>query len=62
MPSHSLHQRICSYAMGDDTEQDGPTGREHHRIVTGQLFVEDENRENGPGMDRRLGASVAMNH
>jgi hypothetical protein len=35
--------------MGDDTEQHCPAGREHYRIVTGQLFVEDENRENDRG-------------
>jgi hypothetical protein len=49
MGSHSLHQRICGYAMGDDTEQNGPAGREHDRVVAGQLFVEDENREDDCG-------------
>jgi hypothetical protein len=32
--------------MGDDAEQDGPAGREHDGVVTGQLFVQDENCEN----------------
>jgi hypothetical protein len=31
--------------MGDDAEQHGPAGCEHYRVVAGQLFVEDENRE-----------------
>jgi hypothetical protein len=35
--------------MGDDTEQHGPAGYEHYRVVTGQLFVEDENCENDGG-------------
>jgi hypothetical protein len=35
--------------MGDDTEEDGPAGGEHYRVVTGQLFVEDENCEDDSG-------------
>ena len=28
--------------MADDTEQDSPAGRQDYRVVTGQLFVEEE--------------------
>jgi hypothetical protein len=35
--------------MGDDTQQDGPAGREQYRVVTWQLFVEDEDSENDCG-------------
>jgi hypothetical protein len=35
--------------MSDDTEQDGPAGREHCRAVIEQLFVEDEHNENDRG-------------
>jgi len=31
--------------MSEDAEQHGPAGRKHYRVVTGQLFVEDENGE-----------------
>jgi len=42
-------QGVRSYAMGDDTEQHGPAGCQHDRVVPGQFFVEDENRENDLG-------------
>jgi hypothetical protein len=32
--------------VGDDTEEHDPAGREHDRVVAGQLCVEDEDREN----------------
>jgi hypothetical protein len=49
MRSHFLNQRVRGDAMGDDAEEDGPAGREHYRVVSGQLFVKDENSKNDCG-------------
>jgi hypothetical protein len=44
--THRLDERIGAHAMGNDTEQNCPAGREHDRVVAGQLCVEDEDCEN----------------
>src|SRR3974377_602170 len=39
--------------MSEDAEQHGPAGRDHYRVVTRQLFMEDENSEDNRSQPAR---------
>src|SRR3954470_1541775 len=50
---HCLQQEISRDAVGDNTEQHGDGDHRHHRIVAGQLGIEDDDGEYDAGKSAR---------